>query len=357
MFSQYPMASVIINNYNYENYVSAAIKSVLCQEYQNLEIIVVDDGSTDHSREIISGFSDKILPVFKANGGQSSALNSGFSESSGEIILFLDSDDIFCKHKIKHIIDFFKKISSMEKNALAILYDSLQVIDEKGVDVNIDRIGKNVQSAYGWQYLSKISEGKTFFSGDLNKVCSPKQVAQFSKKYRFIPYLGLPTSAISVTRTLADKIFPLPEEGLKISADDFLVKGASLLGNVYSTDKTLTKYRAHGDNNWYGSTKPRPIENTLYFLRESDSYLNKKYFERTGDNSKVFSFENSMKAKSFYRSRLGGKRDENLFRLSFKVIRWHLDFTTFSFFVKTLTLALLFKVKSFFQKSVSSPSS
>jgi glycosyltransferase involved in cell wall biosynthesis len=69
-----PLVSVIINNYNYGRFLGEAIDSVLNQTYQRTETIVVDDGSTDNSREIIAGYGDRIIPVLKANGGQ----NSGF---------------------------------------------------------------------------------------------------------------------------------------------------------------------------------------------------------------------------------------------------------------------------------------
>ena len=62
-----PTVSVIINNYNYDCFLSEAIDSALNQTYSNTEIIVVDDGSTDNSRDIIAGYGDQIIPILKAN--------------------------------------------------------------------------------------------------------------------------------------------------------------------------------------------------------------------------------------------------------------------------------------------------
>ena len=81
MQHELPLVSVVIPNYNYAQYLSDAIESVLKQTYQNIEIIVVDDGSTDNSREIASRYLDRITLVRKENGGVSSARNEGLSIS------------------------------------------------------------------------------------------------------------------------------------------------------------------------------------------------------------------------------------------------------------------------------------
>src|SRR5688572_29854944 len=88
-----PLVSVIVNNYNYGRFLAQAIDSALSQDYPRLEVIVVDDGSTDDSREIIARYGSKISPVLKANGGQASAFNAGFNASRGDVVIFLDSDD------------------------------------------------------------------------------------------------------------------------------------------------------------------------------------------------------------------------------------------------------------------------
>ena len=85
-------ASIIINNYNYGQFVGQAIESALEQTHP-AQVIAVDDGSTDDSREIIARFDSRVLPIFKPNGGQGSAMNDGFAMATGDIVLFLDSDD------------------------------------------------------------------------------------------------------------------------------------------------------------------------------------------------------------------------------------------------------------------------
>jgi glycosyltransferase involved in cell wall biosynthesis len=102
-----PLVSVIINNYNYGRFLQDAIDSALNQTYSHTEVIVVDDGSTDNSREILASYGDKITPVLKENGGQASAFNAGFAASQGDIICFLDSDDIFLPEKVAIVVDVF----------------------------------------------------------------------------------------------------------------------------------------------------------------------------------------------------------------------------------------------------------
>ena len=72
------LVSIIVNNYNYQRFLTEAIDSALKQTYCNTEVIVVDDGSTDGSLEIIASYGRRIIPLLKGNGGQNSALNAGF---------------------------------------------------------------------------------------------------------------------------------------------------------------------------------------------------------------------------------------------------------------------------------------
>jgi glycosyltransferase involved in cell wall biosynthesis len=86
--------SILINNYNYAKYVGSAIDSALAVDWPDKEVIVADDGSTDSSREVILAYGATIVPLFLSNGGQNSACNAAFDRSTGDIIIFLDSDDV-----------------------------------------------------------------------------------------------------------------------------------------------------------------------------------------------------------------------------------------------------------------------
>lgn len=105
-----PLVSIIIPTYNYADFLSTAIQSCLNQTYQPVEIIVVDDGSTDHTKNIAEGFGRDILYVSQENQGVSSARNRGLELAKGSYLAFLDSDDYLMNDSIG------KKVEILEKN-------------------------------------------------------------------------------------------------------------------------------------------------------------------------------------------------------------------------------------------------
>src|SRR3984957_3799504 len=103
-----PLATIVIVNYNYERYIGTAIASALEQSHQPLEVIVVDDGSTDDSRQVISSYGERVRTIFQKNAGQGAAYNAGWREARGEFILFLDSDDVLAKDAIAKVAAAFR---------------------------------------------------------------------------------------------------------------------------------------------------------------------------------------------------------------------------------------------------------
>src|SRR6202047_1406375 len=99
-----PRVSIVITSYNYDRFVGIAIASALAQSYGPTEIIVVDDGSTDRSRDIIAKFGDRVRPVFQTNGGETAAANAGFAAAQGDIVIFLDSDDALRADSVETIV-------------------------------------------------------------------------------------------------------------------------------------------------------------------------------------------------------------------------------------------------------------
>ena len=90
-----PQCSIIITNHNYGEFLRPSIESALHQFDAAVEVIVVDDGSTDESRSIIASFEDRVIPVLLSeNRGQAAAMNAGFARSNAEVVLFLDADDL-----------------------------------------------------------------------------------------------------------------------------------------------------------------------------------------------------------------------------------------------------------------------
>jgi len=95
-----PLVTCIIPVFNGEKYIEAAIESVLNQTYKNIEIIIVDDGSTDNTLNLIEKFNGNVKYIRQSNSGSGVARNLGISKASGDFIGFLDSDDMWDKNKI-----------------------------------------------------------------------------------------------------------------------------------------------------------------------------------------------------------------------------------------------------------------
>jgi teichuronic acid biosynthesis glycosyltransferase TuaG len=105
--NEMPKVSIIIPFYNCE-YIHFAIRSALNQTYSNFEIIVVDDGSTQHQYKI-SPYKNRIIYIYKENGGTASALNKGIAAATGELIAWLSSDDMFLPNKLSAQVNFMKQ--------------------------------------------------------------------------------------------------------------------------------------------------------------------------------------------------------------------------------------------------------
>ncbi len=120
-----PFVSIIITSYNYEKFLQDAIESALNQSYRNVEVIIVDDGSTDNSRKIIASYADRVIPILKENGGQGSAFNAGFRASRGDIVIFLDSDDTLFPDSAEMVVNAWR-------NDISKLHYSLQGLDARG---------------------------------------------------------------------------------------------------------------------------------------------------------------------------------------------------------------------------------
>jgi glycosyltransferase involved in cell wall biosynthesis len=124
-----PRVSVVIPSYNHEKYIAASIQSVLDQTYQDFEIVITDDSSTDNSVEVIKNFNDPRIKLFCFNKNQGAAVstNNSIQESKGEFIAILNSDDIFVADKLR------KQVSFLDNNPqFGAVFAYPQVIDEEG---------------------------------------------------------------------------------------------------------------------------------------------------------------------------------------------------------------------------------
>ncbi|MBU1627554.1 glycosyltransferase [bacterium] len=136
---QVPKVSIVIPTYNYGLFIAEAIESVLNQTFQGFEIIVVDDGSTDNTKDIVRSFIDNRIQYFyQENKGAPAARNRGFGLSKGEFILFLDSDNILMPNALEHWLKCFK-----ENNSCGVVYSDLYYIDGRGK--TIERLSDKIE--------------------------------------------------------------------------------------------------------------------------------------------------------------------------------------------------------------------
>ncbi len=131
----YPLVSIVIPAYKAANYLAEAIDSALAQTYQNIEVIVVNDGSPDDgaTREVALRYGDKIRYFEKTNGGSSSALNHGIREMQGEWFSWLSHDDLYYPQKVEHQIDYIRSMNvNIDELSSHVLFSASELIDENG---------------------------------------------------------------------------------------------------------------------------------------------------------------------------------------------------------------------------------
>lgn len=119
-----PLVTIVTPTYNQADYLPEAIDSVLSQDYPNIEYIVIDDGSKDHTRSVLKQYSGQFRWESQENMGQAATLNKGWEKAKGEYISYLSSDDILYKSAIRDLVEFINKDTSV-----AMVYPDCNLID------------------------------------------------------------------------------------------------------------------------------------------------------------------------------------------------------------------------------------
>jgi len=208
---------IIINNYNYGRFLAEAIDSALSQTYHKVNVIVVDDGSTDRSRQVLQDYQGRAAVIFKENGGQASALNSGFSQSTGEVIIFLDADDLLKPEAASLAATAF----AADPRVVKVQY-RLEVIDEQGRSTGVVKPARHL----------RLPEG---------------DLARAELTFPF----DLVWTRVNAFRAQAlRRIFPIPEQRFANCADWYAVHLTPLLGSVVSLQDLAACYRVHGHNRY-----------------------------------------------------------------------------------------------------------
>lgn len=208
---QNPLVSVIIGNYNYGCFLAEAIDSVLNQTYRHLELIVIDDGSTDNSRDVIESYGDRITAIFQSNQGQGEAFNRGIREAKGEIVCFLDADDYYHPNKLNKVVDGFR--------------NHPQWVQISHGRLAVDRSGTIIGSG-----------SKTHNQGDVSQLL-----------LRWGRYAMGITSALAYRRQVLTEVMPIPTTTNE-AADTYLTAVVPFYGEVGCIDEPLMYYRIHGKN-------------------------------------------------------------------------------------------------------------
>jgi glycosyltransferase involved in cell wall biosynthesis len=201
-----------------------AIDSALHQTYGMTEVIVVDDGSTDHSRRTIASYNDRIIPVLKSNGGQASAFNAGFIQSHGEVIIFLDADDVLLSRTAERVARAFQA-----NPGIARVQYRLEVIDITGRPT-----GAVVPPAY-----------QQMPDGDLRQ-----HILELNNYAAWWPT----TSGNAFAAWTLHRILPMPEHLFRLCADYYLLRTNALCAPIISLDEVGGYYRFHGSNHYHNIT-------------------------------------------------------------------------------------------------------
>lgn len=249
-----PLVSILINNYNYAPFLRDAIQSALSQDYDNKEVIVVDDGSTDDSRAVIESFGSQIVPVFKPNGGQASAFNAGFVASRGDIVCFLDADDIMFPGKVQRIVEVFAS-----RVGIGWLFHPLHHASSNEVAASIEKFRAD-NSVPGTLPGQEVDWRANAAKGTLG-------------------YLPTATSGMCFRRRLLLKLLPMPE-AIRITSDNYLKYAAAGLEVGYLADAPLAILRRHGNNAYTGRTdinagKAEIVMRIAYWLSKEFPHLHR----------------------------------------------------------------------------------
>lgn len=211
-----PLVSIVITSYNYGRFLGAAIDSALNQTHPAVEVIVVDDGSTDDSQEVIAGYGDRILPVLRENGGEASAFNAGVAASKGSIVCFLDSDDIFVPEKVTRVIEVFARHLQIGS-----CFHTLRALNETDTDASFACIAPTGEH----DYRARARHGE-------------------------MPVIASAMSGMCFRRTLLNTIAPIPELKRSAIGEHYIKWTALALQPTYFLDELLALRRVHGDNSY-----------------------------------------------------------------------------------------------------------
>lgn len=205
--------SIIIQNYNYAEFVGAAIDSAIKLDWPDKEVIVVDDGSTDGSRAVIERYADRAALIFQQRSTQRVAYNAGFAASRGNAVIFLDADDLL--HPM-----LMREVAAVWRPDLSKVQVQMARVDAGGAPL-----------------------GSVFPPYDI--MPTPERIRDWLRQTSGYP--TPPGSGNIYARTFLEKIFPL-DDSCGDTGDSPCLAAAPYLGDIVTIAKPLVSYRVHGRN-------------------------------------------------------------------------------------------------------------
>jgi hypothetical protein len=238
----FPLVSIVVDNFNYAGFVRQSIDSALAQTYPNVEVIVVDDASTDGSQQVIAEYGQRVTVVqHDLNRGQGSAFNDGFRASSGDIVMFLDADDWLYSDAVERVVAAWRPGQSKLHFRLHLVDRAGAVIDTyPAPELRLDR-------------------------GDVVPL-----MLEFGR------YETVVTSGNAFAREALKRTLPMPEEEFRIAADGYLATAVPFYGPIGCVDDCLGAYRVHGANGYAVSRRDSQVDDLLTRTRKILSHEARK---------------------------------------------------------------------------------
>ena len=216
--------TVLVDTYNYGHFIEEAVESVLGQDFprEEMEVLVVDDGSADDTAERVRKYGDGVEFLSKANGGQASTLNFGIARARGEIVALLDGDDYWLPGKLRRVVSEFDK----HPEAGMVYHNFVYKRDAAPEEL--------------------VDSGLAGFSGFLG-----------DSRKKLLGYDLFPTLTLAFRRSVLRRLLPIPES-LVVQADAHLSGCVVFVAPIVYVNETLAVHRVHGGNlwNWAGNTPP-----------------------------------------------------------------------------------------------------
>jgi hypothetical protein len=234
-----PAVDIVVNNHNYSAFLEQAVDSALGQTYPRTRVICVDDGSTDGSVAILRGYGSRVTAITKEHGGQASALNEGFAAGDGEVVIFLDADDVLLPETAAMVAALFASAPQLSK-----VQYRMRVAGWDGAPTSTLKPPMHIPLPNG-------------------DVCALELAAPFDLAW-------VPTSGTAFNAAFLGLVMPVPLGG-DVGADWYLTHLAPLWGPVRSLEHVGALYRVHASNAYEPAAQELDLRHVRHTILLADA--------------------------------------------------------------------------------------